>query len=148
MLGIAKLLLRAEWLCGGKGSALTGKYSLPLRVRSGQLKRRRKVSRKGVSIHLNKTKQNKTPIKEKSSGNPGGMGDGEEDIPKPETICAEAIKKDSSQTPRLFSKCRKGILACYSIPESSLSLFFWKVKPVGKQQKAKATAPLWCGLEN
>lgn len=57
-----------------------------------------------MSIHLNKTKQNKTPIKEKSSANPGGMGDGEEDIPKPETICAEAIKKE---TPRLFSKMQK-----------------------------------------
>lgn len=41
----------------------------------------------------------KTPTKEKSSSNPGGIG--KEDIPRTETFNAQPIKKRFSQTPKL-----------------------------------------------
>lgn len=58
----------------------------------------KEASRKCVSIYLNKTKQK---TKEESSSNLGGMGDGQEDIPRTKTIDARAIKKDSPQITKL-----------------------------------------------
>lgn len=53
----------------------------------------KEVSRKGVSSHLNETKPNKTPMKEKSSSNTGGRGDGKEAIPRTETTLHRPLKK-------------------------------------------------------
>lgn len=121
------MALRKEELCPDKG--LSGPYSHKWAA-GGQ----EEVGRKGVSIHLNKTKQN---IKEKkSSSNPGSMGV-RKGHPKFQHYKCNGPLKRFFPNAKTLVKCRKGILALM-VFQSHFHLYsLRRLKLFGKKQRPK-----------
>lgn len=99
-----------------------------------------------MGIHLNKTKQNKAKhqLRKNPQATQEAWGLGRRTFQGPKLLMHRPLKRFLPNAETLV-KCKKGILALHGIPESSLSLFFWKVKACQKAAKGQShnTSVVW-----